>query len=67
MLEQAPRVQQTAYTLGGVIYLPHYTRKDRFVGPGFSGDIAETKTSAQLDALGAKPSLLFLWPRKHPA
>ena len=65
MLEQAPRVQQLAYTLGGVIYLPHYLHKDRFVGPGCSRSQPDTWTPKQLEAHGAQAVLLKLWPRRY--
>lgn len=60
-----PREQQLAYALGGVTYLPHYTRKDRFVRPGCSRSQPDTWTSKQLEAHGAKALLINLWPRKY--
>lgn len=65
MSEQAPRTIQLAYTLRGVIYLPHYLRKDRFVKPGCSRSQPDTWTSKQLEAHGAQALLINLWPRKY--
>lgn len=62
-----PREQQLAYALGGVTYLPHYTRKDRFVKPGCSRSQPETRTSKQLEAAGAQPVFMWLWPRRKSA
>ena len=46
------------YYYRGVPYVPHYTQKGRFVGPGNI-----EKLEIELEMLGAIKKEVFLWPR----
>jgi hypothetical protein len=50
--------------VGGVLYLPHYTKPGVFVGPGQPPP--EFKWS-ELEAQGAVPERVFLWSRGYKA
>jgi len=52
---------QTAYKLGEITYLPHYTKENTFVAPG--GEFAKEYTREQMIANGAKAVEINLWPR----
>ena len=55
---------QKAMRVGGVLYLPHYTKPGAFVGPGQPPP--EFKWN-ELEAQGAVPERVFLWSRGHKA
>lgn len=52
---------QNAYLMLGITYVPHYTARDTFVGPG---NITLSKT--YLELFGAERVTLPLWPRHYP-
>ena len=56
---------QKAMRVGGVLYLPHYTKPGAFVGPG-TPPPPEFKWS-ELEARGAIPERVFLWSRGYKA
>ncbi len=56
---------QKAKRVGGVLYLPHYTKPGAFVGPG-TPPPPEFKWS-ELEAQGASPERVFLWSRGYKA
>lgn len=49
-----------AYLLAGIVYLPHYTQPNTFVGPGGREFSVE-----YLRNFGAEKLILPLWPRAH--
>lgn len=60
----APREVTTAYRLGKIVYVPHYSRPTEFVGPGYhEKDNKVSYSERQLLIAGATPEALLLWPR----
>lgn len=58
----APLEKRTAYRLGYVTYLPHYT-KPVYVGPGYPEHNNREYTKEELLAAGAEPVDMFLLRR----
>lgn len=58
-----PVMQQRAYLLDGVTYLPHYQEPGLFVGPGYGKHNRRRYTASSLRALGAEPTVMMLWER----
>lgn len=52
-----------AWVLNGITWLPHYSRRDEFVSPGYGRDHMDRRTSDELLKLGARPVEMMLWPR----
>jgi len=55
--------QKLAYVLHGIIYLPHYTEKGRYVSPGYGLSHFDLYNENDLKLAGAKPQILMLWSR----
>lgn len=56
------------YIIDDITYVPHYRDRTLFVGPGYPMGPGNPKTdhcytAAQLEAAGAMPGELMLWPR----
>ena len=60
-----PVVQQRAYLLDGVTFLPHYQEPGLYVGPGYGKHNHRKYTAFELTMLGAEPIVLMLWERGH--
>lgn len=58
-----PVMQQRAYLLDGVTFLPHYQEPGLFVGPGYGKHNRRRYTASSLRALGAEPTVMMLWER----
>jgi hypothetical protein len=54
--------KQKVFKLGEITYLPHYSHKGLYVGPGRS---SVSYTELQLTNNGAKASTEFLWERNN--
>jgi hypothetical protein len=71
--DHVERTFQQVWKKNGVTYVPHYSKPDVFVGPGWSakvtnkrGDITYTPmqyTLLELIAAGAVAGEMLLWPR----
>lgn len=61
--EPAPRDLHTAFLLDGITWLPHYSRRDEYVSPGYGKHHMERETSAELRKRGAREIELALWLR----
>ena len=59
--EKAVRVKQPVFYLGGITYLPHYTQRHLWVGPG-SENKRLTYSTAELTEKG-NLGAMFLWKR----
>lgn len=55
---KAQRFQTRCYRIGDVVFVPHFSRRNTYVGPG--GGAVATK---ELMARGAVPVTLMLWAR----
>ena len=60
-----PVVQQRAYLLNGVTFLPHYQEPGLYVGPGYGKHNHRKYPAFELTMLGAEPIVLMLWERGH--
>ena len=60
-----PVVQQRAYLLDGVTFLPHYQEPGLYVGPGYGKHNYTKHTAFGLAMFGAEPIVLMLWERGH--
>ena len=58
-----PVMQQRAYLLDGVTFLPHYQEPGLFVGPGYGKHNRTKHTAFGLAMFGAEPIVLMLWER----
>jgi hypothetical protein len=73
MIEAAEKTNQQVWRLKGITYVPHYTKPNVFVGPGWAAKttnkLGETKytpmeyTLLDLIAKQAVAGEMFLWPR----
>lgn len=71
--KQMERFNQKVFIKNGVTFLPHYSKKDIFVAPGYKGRTPDSTgrmipvlneyTKTELVLLGAKESSMFLWSR----
>jgi hypothetical protein len=57
------RVENNAYQLNGVTYLPHYRNDGYFVGPGYPTHNRSVYTVSELLTAGASRISLMLWSR----
>ena len=58
-IENCALVPLSIFLTGGIPWVPHYSKKDTYVAPG-----GVERTGTVLEALGAKKSVLSLWPRR---
>jgi len=58
----ASTVPQPVFELDGVMYLPDYSKKHRWIGPGPT-ELRTEYTTAELVDLGAEKRIEQLWPR----
>lgn len=61
--DTTPRVENYAYQVNGVTYLPHYRNESLFVGPGYPRLSNHVYTAEDLNKVGANRITLMLWPR----
>jgi hypothetical protein len=57
--------KQAVYRVGQVLYLPHYTKPNLFVGPGFPKHDPRMFFKGELLARGAIKDQAMLWPRAY--
>lgn len=57
-------VNNNAYVLNGIMYLPHYV-ENCYVRPGYGQTHFDTYSEKELTALGAKQVNVGLWPRPN--
>lgn len=58
----APTVEQIAYQLNGITYLPHYTH-NFFVSPGYGRDHLKGFSESELKMAKATKLVMQLWQR----
>ena len=73
MIDNIEKTNQQVWKLKGVTYLPHYTKPDTFVGPGWTVRFEHENgyvtyhppeyTLLELIAKNAVAGEMFLWPR----
>lgn len=73
MSEYIEKTNQQVWKLKGITYLPHYTKPDTFVGPGWSMKTVSSTGNAtyypreytllDLISAGAVAEEMFLWKR----
>jgi hypothetical protein len=73
MIEHIEKTNQQVWKLKGVTYVPHYSKPDTFVGPGWSHWVATKEggttyyppeyTLLELIGKGAVAAEMFLWAR----
>lgn len=61
--KSAETVAQDVFILNGIMHVPHYSKRDVWVGPGFGRQHRTSRNVEQMLALGATPSTHPLWPR----
>lgn len=61
--EPAEKYQQVVYHLNGITYVPHYRNMSVFVGPGYPRSTKKRFSGPELEIMGAKPEVAFLWSR----
>jgi len=61
--EKVDVYESVAYYLRGVIYLPHYTIRNRYVSPGYGFHNEKLYTEKELKVAGAEKQILMLWNR----
>ena len=59
----AETIPQKVFVLNGITYVPHYIKRDAYVGPGFGRQHSNTYRASTLMALGATSEMQPLWPR----
>jgi hypothetical protein len=57
------RIENNAYQLKGVTYLPHYRNDGYFVGPGYPRHNLSVYSVSELLTAGANRVTLMLWSR----
>jgi hypothetical protein len=65
--DNAGRKEQTVYKLGMFTYLPHYTKRKVFVGPGYNRYTTKEYSTDELLGMGAVPKLERLLERVSEA
>lgn len=73
MIDNIEKTNQQVWKKSGVTYLPHYTKPDVFVGPGWTMRVGNgvgyttyyppEYTLLDLISAGAVAEEMFLWPR----
>jgi len=73
MVEHIEKTNQQVWKLKGVTYVPHYSKPDTFVGPGWTHWVANERgetayyppeyTLLDLIGKGAVAAEMFLWAR----
>jgi hypothetical protein len=73
MVEHIEKTNQQVWKLKGVTYVPHYSKPDTFVGPGWTHRVTDELgittyypheyTLLELISAGAVAEEMFLWPR----
>lgn len=73
MIDNIEKTNQQVWKLKGVTYLPHYTKPDTFVGPGWTVRVELENgafmyyppeyTLLELLSKNAVAGEMFLWPR----
>ena len=73
MIDHIEKTNQQVWKLHGVTYVPHYSKPDVFVGPGWTVRVADGNgrvvyhppqwTLLELIGRGAVAEEMFLWPR----
>lgn len=61
--DPAEKFQQVVYHLNGITYVPHYRNMSIFVGPGYPQFTKKRFTGPELDIMGAKTEVAYLWSR----
>ena len=61
--DTASLVENYAYQVHGVTYLPHYRNESLFVGPGYPRQSNHVYTAEDLTKAGANRITLMLWSR----
>lgn len=56
---------QAVYRVGRVVYLPHYTKPNVYVGPGFPQHDPRMFFKGELLAAGVIRDQAMLWPRAY--
>ncbi len=59
------RVEQIAYVLKNITFVPHHKLRGSFVAPGHSKESPRIFNENQLKMMGAKKVKLNLWPRTY--
>lgn len=73
MVEHIEKTNQQVWKLKGVTYVPHYSKPDTFVGPGWTHRVTNERdetvyyppeyTLLELIGKGAVAAEMFLWAR----
>ena len=61
--DRAPLVENYAYQLKSVTFLPHYRNENIFVGPGYPRQTTTVYTADELLKAGAERIVISLWSR----
>jgi len=51
------------FVLNGIIYLPHYNERNKYVSPGYGLHNYDLYTEKELLSKNAKPEAMMLWLR----
>jgi hypothetical protein len=63
MIDCAEKKDYLTFSIGDVIYLPHYMDSKLYVSPGYPRLTKSVYTSAELLEAGAKAHMMHLWRR----
>lgn len=63
MLDETDKKHYMVYVIDGVTFLPHYQNSKKYVSPGYPYHTHRTYEPWELQAMGGKTKMEFLWRR----